>query len=174
MWLNCHSGLNLSFSSSASVCGVRLALCLCTFLLFQLSTVRRLQWLNLNHSHPTNPASVTREAATAAMKQMYESGSEPTINPPTRGLQRSTRRSGATPTHELCDLALAWRGLMWHMWYWNMCDRAARHSVPNSPLVQCRPAGGLLLTNRENLNPRCVLRKRRADPMAYVACVVSG
>lgn len=66
---------------------VRLVLCLCTFLLLQLSTVRGLQWLNLNHSHPTNPASVTRDAVTAVMWQMYESGSEPTINPPQEGFR---------------------------------------------------------------------------------------
>lgn len=27
---------------------------------------------------------------------------------------------------------------------------------------------------QENLNARCVLRKTRANPMSYVACVVSG
>lgn len=43
--------------------------------------------------------------------------------------------------------------------------------LPSGSVSACRRA---FVDKQENLNPRCVWRKRRADPMAYVACVVSG
>lgn len=84
-----------------------------------------------------------------------------------------------TQSNKRSKLVLVWKGLKGHMYSILVTHTGTRAEGSSEfctkiPFCAISASRGPFVDKQEKLNPRCVLRRRRANLTSYVACVVSG